>query len=170
MRTLITATLTGLVATPALAGELAVTVEIPRLDVAEYHRPYVAVWVEQPDQSVAANLTVRYDVKMRDNEGTKWLKDMRQWWRRSGRDLTFPIDGVSGPTLPVGEHRLAFDTAKGPLAALKPGSYALVVEAAREVGGRELVRIPFDWPAKQPVSQSVKGEHELGQVALAVTP
>ncbi|WP_029012611.1 DUF2271 domain-containing protein [Niveispirillum irakense] len=170
MRTLLSVTLTGLAATPALAGEMAVTVEIPRLDVAEYHRPYVAVWVEGADQSVAANLTVRYDVKMRDNEGTKWLKDMRQWWRRSGRDQTFPMDGVSGPTLPVGEHSLSFDTAKGPLASLKPGSYALVVEAAREVGGRELLKIPFEWPVKQSFDQSVKGENELGKIALAIKP
>ncbi|MDG5496304.1 DUF2271 domain-containing protein [Niveispirillum sp. BGYR6] len=169
MRKLLSVTLTGLVATPAMAGEMAVTVEIPRLDVAEYHRPYLAVWVEQNDQAIA-NLTVRYDVQKRDNEGTKWLKDMRQWWRRSGRDQTFPMDGVSGPTLPVGEHKLSFDTAKGPLAGLKPGAYALVVEAAREVGGRELLRIPFEWPAKAAVSQSVKGSSELGTIALAIKP
>ena len=40
------------------AAELALDVEIPRLDVAEYHRPYVAVWIEREDASVAANLAV----------------------------------------------------------------------------------------------------------------
>ncbi|MFV3077444.1 DUF2271 domain-containing protein [Niveispirillum fermenti] len=167
MRTLLSLSLTGLAVTPALAGELAVTVEIPKLQVAEYHRPYVAAWIETADQQFVANLTVRYDVKMRDNEGTKWLKDMRQWWRRSGRDLTMPVDGVSAPTLPVGEHRLAFDTAKAPLNALKPGAYALVVEAAREVGGRELIRLPFDWSG-QPLAVEARGENELGRVALEV--
>lgn len=166
MRTLLSLSLTGLVATQALAADVAVTVEIPRLDVAEYHRPYVAAWIEGADQSFIANLTVRYDVKMRDNEGTKWLKDMRQWWRRSGRDLTMPVDGVSGPTLPVGENRLNFDTAKAPLKGLKPGDYALVVEAAREVGGRELIRVPFTWPLKPGAVVDAKGATELGRVAL----
>ena len=36
-----------------------------------------------------------------------------------------------------------------PLAQLKPGQYAVVVEAAREVGGRELLRIPFQWPPQK---------------------
>ena len=36
----------------------------------------------------------------------KWLADLRQWWRRSGRDQTFPIDGVTGPTKPVGTHQV----------------------------------------------------------------
>ena len=34
------------------------------------------------------NLSVWYDLKLKDNEGTKWLKDMRQWWRKTGRELT----------------------------------------------------------------------------------
>ena len=35
---------------PALAADLRVQVEIPQLDVAEYHRPYVALWIEQGNQ------------------------------------------------------------------------------------------------------------------------
>ncbi|MBP7567904.1 MAG: DUF2271 domain-containing protein, partial [Burkholderiaceae bacterium] len=75
---------------PALAADMALKVEIPRLTVAEYHRPYVAIWIEKNDQSFAGNLAVWYDIKMRNNEGTKWLKDMRAWWRKSGRELTMP--------------------------------------------------------------------------------
>ena len=44
--------------TPALAASLTVGVEIPRLQVAEYHRPYVAVWIERADNSVASTLAV----------------------------------------------------------------------------------------------------------------
>ena len=91
---------------PALAADLALKVEIPRLAVAEYHRPYVAIWIEKPDQSFAGNLAVWYDIKMRNNEGTKWLKDMRAWWRKSGRELNMPVDGLSGATRAPGEHSL----------------------------------------------------------------
>ena len=42
----------------AQAVEMQLTIETPRLEVAEYHRPYVAAWIEKPDRSVAANLTV----------------------------------------------------------------------------------------------------------------
>jgi hypothetical protein len=155
---------------PVAAADLDLTVEIPTLKVAEYHRPYVAVWVEREDHSVAANLAVWYDMKKADGEGTKWLKDMRQWWRRSGRDQTMPIDGVSGATRPAGQHQLHFADGKPPLGALAPGHYELVVEAAREVGGREAQRIAFDWPVKTPTHLSAKGTEELGQISLDLNP
>lgn len=44
----------------------------------------------------------------------------------------------------------------------------LVVEAAREVGGREIVRVPFQWPVKG--SAQAAGEHELGAVTVSVNP
>ena len=46
MRVLMSMTLTGVVAWPAMAAEVSCPIEIPRLTVAEYHRPYVAVWLE----------------------------------------------------------------------------------------------------------------------------
>jgi hypothetical protein len=157
-------------ATAPAAADLNLTVEIPALKVAEYHRPYVAVWVEREDHSVAANLAVWYDMKKADGEGTKWLKDMRQWWRRSGRDQTMPIDGVSGATRPAGQHQLRFTDGKPPLDTLAPGHYELVVEAAREVGGREAQRIAFDWPVKAAAHLSAKGTDELGQINLDLNP
>ena len=66
-------------AVPAAAAGLTVSVEIPKLEVAEYHKPYLAIWIEKSDQSVAANLAVWYDTKLKENEGEKWLKDLRQW-------------------------------------------------------------------------------------------
>lgn len=157
-------------ATPGLAADMNLTVEIPTLKVAEYHRPYVAVWIEREDHGVAANLAVWYDVKKAGGEGTKWLKDMRQWWRRSGREQTMPIDGVSGATRPAGQHQLRFSDGKPPPGTLAPGHYELVVEAAREVGGREAQRIPFDWPAKVPVHLSASGTEELGRISLDLNP
>jgi len=167
---LMSALLAGLVARTAHGADLGVNVEIPRLNVAEYHRPYVAIWLENADQGVVSDLAVWYDVAMKNNEGTEWLKDMRQWWRRSGRNQQFPVDGVSGATRPAGRHDLAFSGAAKPLADLAPGRYAVVVEAAREVGGRELVRVPFDWPPSQTASMSASGEHELGAIVVSLKP
>ena len=52
-----------LVAPAAYAGDLSVNVEIPRINAAEYHRPYVAVWVEDADGKAAADLAVWYQDK-----------------------------------------------------------------------------------------------------------
>ena len=154
---------------PVFAADLALKVEIPRLSVAEYHRPYVAIWIEKPDQSFAGNLAVWYDLKLRNNEGTKWLKDMRAWWRKSGRELTMPVDGISGATRAPGEQSVQFPdtTALGKLA---PGEYQVVLEAAREVGGREVVKVPFVWPPKAATTTQARGEHELGAISVTVKP
>jgi hypothetical protein len=163
---LLPALIAGVLGRTANAAGLDLNVEIPRLDVSEYHRPYVAIWIEHPDQRAAADLAVWYDLRKKNNEGTGWLKDMRQWWRRSGRNQQFPVDGVSGATRPVGRHELKFAGDGQPLSSLQPGQYVLAVEAAREVGGRELVRIPFEWPPTKNETLKASGEHELGQIDL----
>ena len=155
------------VATPTLAADLNVTVEVPRLTVAEYHKPYVAIWVEAPDATAAGTLAVWYDADSKEDKGVKWLKDMRQWWRKAGRNMSFPADGVSGATRAPGPQKVVFSGAKGPLKDLKPGQYNLVVEAAREVGGHEAVRVPFTW-GKPGKPATAKGEAEVGVVTVAV--
>jgi hypothetical protein len=159
-----------LLSTTAMAADLALKVDIPQLNVAEYHRPYLAAWVENADQKVVANLAVLYDTKKRDNAGTKWLKDMRQWWRKAGRDLAMPVDGVSGATRAPGEHTLTFPGAKDALAKLPAGQYNLLVEASREAGGREVVKVSFAWPPKSAQDVPVKGKEELGDVVVQLKP
>jgi len=77
---------------------------------------------------------------------------------------------VTGPTRPVGTHALSFNDRQPALKDLAPGNYTLVVEAAREVGGRELVKVPFSWPAKSAQNGSAQGSTELGKVTLAIKP
>ncbi|TAJ74838.1 MAG: DUF2271 domain-containing protein [Phenylobacterium sp.] len=165
------AALTGVAALPAAAdaAELAVSVEIPRLSVAEYHRPYVALWIEGPDEAAVKTLAVWYNGKLAKNEGASWLKDMRQWWRKAGRGLTLPADGVSGPTKAPGKHQIVVTAQQ--MAGVAPGQYSLVVEAAREVGGREVIRVPFSWPPKAGAKPAtVAGTTELGAITVATKP
>ncbi len=168
MRKLITLAIPLAAAGAAHAGGLEVTVELPKLSVSEYHRPYVAIWIEDAEGKVAGNLSVWYDIKLKDQEGEKWLKDVRQWWRRTGRSLDLPMDGVSSPTKAPGANKMSFKDTSGALKDLKPGEYKLVVEAAREVGGRELVEVAFKWAPGSESTQSAAGKEELGAVTLKV--
>lgn len=161
---------TLLSAVSASASDLTISVEVPALDVAEYHKPYVSIWIEN-EKGESTNLAVWYQLEERgqkSDKGEEWLKDMRQWWRRIGRDLDMPVDGVSGATRAPGKHSVTFTEGKAPLGKLKRGNYVLLVEAAREVGGRELVKVPFSWPLAS--EQSAKGSKELGEVKLSLTP
>jgi hypothetical protein len=152
----------------AVGAELSVKFELPRLNVAEYHKPYVAIWIERADQTVASNLAVLYDLKLKNREGEKWLKDLRTWWRKAGREATMPIDGVSGATRPPGAHTMKFDGARHGLDKLPAGDYTLVVEASRESGGREVVKLPFNWAGKGKAAASAAGKDELGAVSLQI--
>ncbi len=160
---------------PSLAAQLDLSLEIPQLDVAEYHRPYVAAWIEDDSRHVARNLLVWYQQDRRNpspnaEQGSKWLPDLRQWWRRTGRALDLPLDGVSAATRAVGVHRMSFqlDTTDQP--DLAPGHYKLRIEAAREEGGRELIDLPFDWPATAPLTLNGQGGSELGAIRVTITP
>jgi hypothetical protein len=147
----------GLLASPAAAAG-AISVTIPQLSVAEYHKPYVAVWLQPADGGAARTLSVWYDVRKTGNEpGTKWLSELRSWWRKGGRSLTIPADGVSGATRAPGVHMIALPT------DLKPGAYVLNVEAARETGGRELVSVPMSIPVK---AGKAVGKTEIGAIAI----
>jgi hypothetical protein len=153
----------------AVAADLTVKFELPQLNVAEYHRPYVAIWLERADQTIASNLAVLYDVKKKDNGGTKWVKDLRTWWRKAGREMELPMDGVSGATRATGMQTMSFGPARTQIDKLPAGDYKLVIEASREAGGRELVRIPFTLPAKPGQLLNASGKEELGAVSLQVS-
>jgi hypothetical protein len=154
----------------AWAAEVQLKLDLPRLNVAEYHKPYVAVWVEKPGQSLAAaQLAIWYDTKKPNNGGAKWLRDMRQWWRAGGRSLALPADGVSGATRAPGEQVLKLEQ-HAALAALPPGQYEVVVEVSREGGGREVQRLPLTWPVKSAQDVQKKGEEEIAAVSLTAKP
>ena len=160
----LSAALTAPVMAAAAPATMDVTITIPQLKVAEYHKPYVAIWVEKAG-APAKTVAVWYDYDMKGNEGTKWLRDVRQWWRASGRTMTFPANGITGATRAPGAHKISFSRAQ--LGATAAGDYTLVIEAAREVGGRELLRIPFSWPAKAGAGGRAAGKTELGAVTVA---
>ncbi|ADL00436.1 DUF2271 domain-containing protein [Brevundimonas subvibrioides] len=171
MRTLpvVLAVAAGSVAAPALAADLTVTVEVPTVRTAAYHRPYVAIWIEQPDQTAVRTIALWYEAgetARGDGDGAQYLKDIRTWWRKGGRAMTVPISGVSGPTRAPGRQTVTVPGAR--LASLPAGQYNVVVEAAREQGGRELVRVPFTWGGAAS-SGSAAGTSELGAVRVAVT-
>ena len=162
--------LTSLMGGQSAAAGLTLDITLPQINTSEYHRPYVAVWLEGDNRAIVRDIAVWYENKKPDGEGKKWLKDLRQWWRVSGRNQDAPADGVTGATRPVGTHAIKVPAEASALKGLPPGQYEVIVEAAREKGGRELVRLPLTWPPESSTTQSAQGQHELGPIQLAVTP
>ena len=151
------------VAAPAMANAGTVTVEIPRAAVRTYRKPFVAVWIENAAGENVRTVQVLHD---QARMARRWLPELRSWWRQGGSTMTLPADGVSSPTRAPGQHRFAL----AGLDRLAPGSYSVVVEAARENGGRELIKVPFRLQAGHATSASASGNRELGKVSVAIRP
>jgi hypothetical protein len=151
----------GVIVMPAVeaahAGTISVT--LPQIPIAEYKKPYIAGWIEPAGGGAPRTLFVWYALKKGGNEpGTKWLADMRSWWRKAGRSMKLPVDGITGATKGPGTYSV-------PLPAdLAPGNYTLSIEAARENGGRELVSVPVAIPN---ASGRTTGKTELGAVVIS---
>ena len=149
----------------AQANELEIT--LPVLNVAEYHAPYVAAWLADERGKRVVDIAVWYDTDMANSEGEKWLKDLRMWWRRSGRTASMPIDGVSGATQRPGTTSVSLD---GRFDNVPAGDYFVWVEAARELGGRETLKVRVSLPVKQTVNTRAEGQHELSSIKLIMEP
>ena len=65
---------------------------------------------------------------------------------------------------------MQFKSAGKQLASLAPGKYSVAIEAVREAGGREMLRVPFEWPAKQSQHLTAQGKTELGSIVVDLTP
>jgi len=77
---------------------------------------------------------------------------------------------IAPSTRPAGKHQIAVSEGSVALPKLAPGAYKLYVEAAREVGGREIVSLPFQWPPAKAEQSQVAGSSELGEVSLELKP
>ena len=170
-KTLLTAAL--LLANSVQAADFNIEVTIPDIKSSEYHRPYVAVWVEDSEGKLVEHLSLWYFIKGKaDNpqEGLKYLKELRNWWRKGGRSLKPLPDAITGATRKPGKHTIEIKADDPRLAKLKDGSYTLKVEATREEGGTESVAIPFTLPIKEKTEASAAGKSELGDISLTLTP
>lgn len=131
---------------------------LPEIASGQYQRPYVAVWVENEKGKAVKTLAVWHEDK-------KWLKDLRRWWRKSGRYQKEDLDGISGATRAPGTFTLNWDGTDMSGQAVKPGKYTLRLEAAREHGSRTQLKQGFILPDGQQTYR-IKAGKELGPVVV----
>lgn len=141
------------------ASKIHAEITIPSLDVNPYHKPYVAVWLEKPNRKYVTTLALWAD-------DMEWYKDLRQWWRKAGRSQQ-PYDGVTGATKKPGRYQITWSGKDAYDQVIPTGNYLLNVEASREEGGREFIKIPIVLNEKNELV--VQGEHELGKITLTLS-
>jgi len=144
---------------PATASELEIALQLPKISEGQYHRPYVAVWVEDSSEKSVRLIEIW-------REKPDWIKDLRRFWRKTGRADQPLVDARTGATKGPGQYRLRWDGKDDQGVAVPNGEYQLVIEAAREHGGRQLVKQKFNWDGTA-VALSVAAGNEIGQVQLS---
>lgn len=116
---------------------MTIELNLPKLDVNPYHRPYVAVWLETSERKPLATLALWV-------AEDDWLKDLRQWWRKIGRKSGMEIDAVTGATKKFGEYQIVWDGKDHLGERVHHKNVLLNIEVVREEGDRTYVRKPID--------------------------
>jgi len=142
------------------AQQLQIQFSQPPLKVAQYQRPYTAVWIEDSRGKAVRNLAVWH-------EDEEWLKDIRRWWRKSGRYGLQEFDAVSGATRPPGEYKLTWDLTGKDGRPVAPGKYTVLLEAVREHGNRSLVKQKIRLGEGQQTF-TIEPTEELGRITIVV--
>lgn len=152
-----------------------VEITLPAIKADPYFKPYVAVWIEDEMRNPVHALALWYQVSKGNaaqEDGKKWLKDLRQWWRKIGRPESLDFDGVTGATRRPGTYSLVWEVPSALQVALNDKSLVLHVEAAREEGGRSYKRIVIDPSRRDEIkvdsSETKKSNAELEQVRIQI--
>ena len=150
---------------PSYAKEknaLDITITVPTIDASPYHRPFVAVWLEDTNRKPIKTLAVWYDDET-------WLKDMRQWWRKLGRKLhnAQSLDGLSGATQKPGTYSLQWDGKDNKGKTIKLDELLLNIEMVREEGDRTYIRQSIMFTQDTAGSTiTIPADGEIGQTTI----
>ncbi|MDZ7902468.1 MAG: DUF2271 domain-containing protein [Rheinheimera sp.] len=85
------ALLLSLASAPSFAASLQIELALPKPDHGPYHRPYVAVWIEDQAEKPVRLLEIW-------REKPDWIKDLRRFWRKTGRADQPLVDARTGAT------------------------------------------------------------------------
>lgn len=143
------------------AQQLSIQLEIPTINSTPYHKPYIAVWVETPKRKGVHTLAFW-------KEQPDWFKDLRQWWRKVGRNKSPNFDAATGATRKPGVYELNWDGSTHSGENIPTGDYVLHIESVREQGSREYLRQKFTFGKNQAQHYLLQGKTELGTITITI--
>jgi hypothetical protein len=144
------------------AFELTIHLELPQMGGFGVRRPYVAVWIENQDHFPVRTLAVWF-------QKPRYLDDLRAWYRaeqmRAAAEKTQILRSVSSATRSPGKYSFVWDGKDNSGKLVKAGKYTVLIEAAREHGGYNLVRREMDFNG-EPAEVQIPAQGELGAISL----
>jgi FAD:protein FMN transferase len=114
-----------------------------------YRRPYIAVWLENEEGFPVRTISLLVSF---GGPGPKWIDDLKRWYKsdkdRQKVDKTDRLYTVSKSTRPPGKFEIIWDGKDDQGKVLPDGEYTLYIEAAREHGTYQLIRVPVKFEGK----------------------
>lgn len=140
---------------PFTGQQLLIDFEINRPNGGKYHRPYVAVWIENSSGQIVKTLAIW-------SQDRQYLRELLSWFNKT-RGTASPT--VSGPTRNAGAYQLIWDGTDNKGAIMAQDDYFICLEAAREKGTYQLIREKLSL-SNAPFKRSLTGNTEIKAVGL----
>lgn len=124
-------------------------------------RPYVVVFVESLDGKPVRTVGMWIQRGRRS-----WIRQLRHWFRLE-RDRQVAggegdlADTISSPTRRAGTYTMVWDGRSDSGDPVELGTYAIGIEAVRELGTYQLIRREFTFDAT-PFAEDLEGNPEIG--------
>lgn len=138
--------------------KIEVQLTLPVIETTIYARPYVAVWVEDAQRKPVRTIQLWVGKD-------EWLKDLRSWWRKVGRNDRVLVDAVTSATRPEGQYRFYWDGLNDQGERIEQGEYTLYIEVVREHGGRNYLRQKLLLESEN-VSHRLNPTQETGPITI----
>lgn len=146
--------------------ELAIDFEIAPQQGGRYHRPYVAIWVEDASGRPVRTLSLWVNTSGR---GPRYIRELRRWFTlaRDEASAGAPalIDTVSSATRLPGRYSVSWNGRDDRGGVVEQGTYRLFIEASREHGTYQLIQQELALAAK-PVAADLPGNEEIGSARV----
>jgi hypothetical protein len=117
--------------------ELAVDFQIAQPDGGRYHRPYVAIWVEDASGRAVRTLSLWVN---NSGRGPRYIRELRRWFGAERNDSSELIATVSSATRLPGKYTVLWNGRDDRGRPVEQGNYRLLIEAAREHGSYQLMQ------------------------------
>ena len=140
-------------------AKFAFTYEIPDLEVTDYRKPYVSIWLTDNQ-----NNPIKQLVLLGDSE--RWWQESRRWWRKVGRKNESMFIHVAQAKRKPGQYTTSWLGEDDFGMPIEDEQLILHVEVSREDGDISYQRISFS--QDKPTTLTKKAKGEIGELNLTV--
>ncbi len=140
---------------------IAISLKMPAPNGRPPRRPYMALWVEDPNGKRVRTIAVW-------GNAPRYLPDLIEWWKLAQQDQQWATT-VTKATRPAGQYKLAWDGLDDQGKPLPSGSYTVVLEVNRQHGSHAIESGKIDCN-RLPSTGTIPATVEFGQATLSYGP